>query len=314
MWYYISVMELKKIMPNINRYLDDSMETIGPDEHSHEGLIVPDIIMKYGNIKARIRDLPTNINQALHTVMEIKKSYRHLKYQPEKPKTTISDEDLKDFSDYAKTLGIDGIGFTKARSSDIFSEKLLLFDNAIILTMEMKADKIVQAPSKPTMKEIFRTYLGLGIAVNKLTQFLKDRGYRAHAGPALGGEANYPLMAERAGLGCIGKHGILITPEFGPSLRLAAVYTDLENLPMNNENPYMWIRAFCDKCNRCVRKCPVGAIYKDTVVFDDGSKQHIDYKKCAIPFSNDHGCTVCVKECLFFSQGYEKIKASFLSK
>jgi ferredoxin len=226
----------------------------------------------------------------------------------------ISEKDLKDFTAYAKTLGINGIGFIVAKPSDIFKEKHLLFKNAILLTMEMKADKIVKAPSKTTMKEIFRTYLGLGVSVNKLTQFLKDRGYRAHAGPALGGEANYPLMAERAGLGAIGKHGILITPEFGPSLRLAAVYTEIENLPFSDENPHLWVRDFCDKCNRCVRKCPAGAIYKDAIVFDDGTKQHIDYKKCAVPFSNNHGCTVCVKECLFFSQGYEKIKSSFLAE
>jgi len=96
-----------------------------------------------------------------------------------------------------------------------------------------------------------------------------------------------------AGLGEFGKHGLLITKEFGPSVRLAAVLTDIENLPFNNSDRQAWIKIFCDSCNACVRKCPAKAIYKNPVIFEKGSEQHIDYKKCAVPFSKQHGCTVC---------------------
>ena len=104
---------------------------------------------------------------------------------------------------------------------------------------------------------------------------------------------------------------MLIAPNYGPSLRLAAVYTDIENLPENTENMHMWVTEFCESCNLCVKKCPAQAIYKDTVIFEDGSHQHIDYKKCAVPFSTQRGCTVCIKECVFFKSDYNKIRAGF---
>ncbi|MCP4268704.1 MAG: [Fe-S]-binding protein, partial [Candidatus Brocadiaceae bacterium] len=134
------------------------------------------------------------------------------------------------------------------------------------------------------------------------------------AGPALDGDVNYPVLAEEAGLGAIGKHGLLINPKFGPSLRIATLYVDVENLPVNGVNKHLWIKEFSRKCNNCVRKCPGSAIYKETKIFVDRSEQHIDYKKCAVPFSNQYNCTVCVKECSFYKNDYSKIKSRFQRK
>ncbi len=47
-------------------------------------------------------------------------------------------------------------------------------------------------------------------------------------------------------------------------------------------------------------------------VSEDGSVESIDYKKCAVPFSKNKGCTVCVKECTFFDNDYDKIKSNFI--
>lgn len=121
-------------------------------------------------------------------------------------------------------------------------------------------------------------------------------------------------MARDAGLGGFGKNGLLITKEFGPSVRLAAVLTDIENLTVNNQNNFEWIKSFCELCNACVRKCPAKAIYEKTVVFEDDSEEHIDYKKCAIPFTKQHGCTVCIKECTFFKNNYDKIQIAYEKK
>lgn len=76
----------------------------------------------------------------------------------------------------------------------------------------------------------------------------------------------------------------------------------------------MKIRRFCDSCNRCVEKYPAQAIYRDIKVFDDGTIEHIDYKKCSLPFSTEHVCTVYVKECFFKKSDYDKIKKVFLKE
>ena len=47
---------------------------------------------------------------------------------------------------------------------------------------------------------------------------------------------------------------------------------------------------------------------------EDGGPKHIDHIKCAMPFSKTMGCSVCLAECVFFKEDYEKIKAGFFKR
>ncbi len=102
---------------------------------------------------------------------------------------------------------------------------------------------------------------GLGYAVglnaaNTLAQFITNLGYQAIA--SLNDTAlNIPLAIE-AGLGEYGRHGLLITPRFGPNIRIAKVFTDLPLVP---DQPIEFgVKKFCDLCKRCADGCPVKAI------------------------------------------------------
>jgi epoxyqueuosine reductase len=305
-------MDIKKVMPNINKHIDKSQPYISPSENAHVGLNVPQIVLKYGSLKTKAKSLPNLYKYMFGSLKEMNNTYKELYNQPQNSSKEITSKDLEDMKELAEELGASDIGFAVVDASYIFDDKLIIYPNAIVLVMEMDPNIINTAPSKGAEKEIFRTYYELNVMVNRIKEFLNSRGYNAEAGPALGGEVNYPLLAQKAGIGVIGKHGMLITPILGPSLRLAAVYTDIENLTIVDHNDHIWINDFCETCNRCVKKCPGGAIFKQAVTFDDGSKQCIDYKKCAVPFSRNKGCTVCIKECTFFKGDYEKIKKSFL--
>lgn len=306
-------MDLSRLMPDINKYLKDSIECIEPSSDAIEGLSVPKLVSDYGSVYKKIKDLPHNGPIMFKTLSEARRSYKELKVQPNNGKKEITDSEMLDLRKVIKSLGIDEIGFATVDTNLIFSNKKILYSNAIILIMEMKEDKIKQAPSIDTSLEIYRTYHNLGVAVNKITAFLKDRGFKAEAGPALGGEVNYPLLAQKAGVGVIGKHGLLITPKYGPSVRIAAVYTEIENLPITSSTNHLWIKEFCKTCNRCVESCKADAIYRDALETSNGLK-HMDYKKCARPFSDDHGCTVCVKSCSFFKGDYVKIKKAYFNR
>lgn len=60
--------------------------------------------------------------------------------------------------------------------------------------------------------------------------------------------------AQAAGLGTIGRHSLLITPEFGSMVWLGAVLTNMELEPdALKEN-------VCNNCNLCVEACPVHAL------------------------------------------------------
>jgi epoxyqueuosine reductase QueG len=128
-----------------------------------------------------------------------------------------------------------------------------MYPNAIVMTMAMAKKSIQTAPSTDSSKEIFRTYKELGVNVNKMTTFLKNKGYNAQAGPAIGGDVNYPMLAEKVGLGAVGKHGLLIGKASGPSIRIAAVYTDTENFDYTDNQEHFWIKSFCNNCNQCIK-------------------------------------------------------------
>ncbi len=306
------------IFPSIYQYLDQDDTLITADENSRIGVHIPDIISENSNgfrntMRTRMPVMPLMAS----CLYQATKSVKSITQNPKTGKKEISRQALTALEDYAKSLGVSKIGYTKVDRDMIFQDKGILYENAIVFLIEMKKDSIVTAPSKTAIKEIFRTYNALGIIVNKVSDHLRASGYNAMAGPAIGGDVSYVPLAHKAGLGVIGKHGLLITDEdFGPSLRIAAVYTDIENLPLSTANPHLWVQDFCESCNICVRKCPAGAIFEHSIAINGNpdTRQCIDNAKCAVPFANEYGCTVCVKSCAFFNGDYHKIKTAFNKK
>lgn len=60
--------------------------------------------------------------------------------------------------------------------------------------------------------------------------------------------------AQAAGLGTIGRHSLLITPEFGSMVWLGAVLCEEELQPDELKND------ICNDCNACVNACPINAL------------------------------------------------------
>lgn len=91
----------------------------------------------------------------------------------------------------------------------------------------------------------------------KIEQEVSELGYRpfVDSAPVL----ERPL-AEKAGLGWIGKHSLLLDKEAGSWFFLGELFIDL---PLPTDNP---VNNECGKCRACVTSCPTGAILENGVI------------------------------------------------
>ena len=289
-------------------YLREQDNPISSHPEARDTRIVPLVTLDYGSTMARFRQSRYVGKYLVGSIKEMALSAKSVLNNPYTGKKMIDPDFLIELEETAHNLGVTDIGYTRVNLRHIFKGYKLLFPKAMVFTMEMNKEKIKQAPSMPSFIEIFRTYHQLGVIVNQIADFLRQRGYNALAGPAIGGDVNYIPVAIDAGLGYSGKNGLLITKNNGPRIRLAAVFTDIENLPFALENPHQWVRDYCESCNVCIEKCPVDAIYLETKTHADGGPMFIDHTKCADPFSNYNGCTLCIKYCPFSYGDYYKMK------
>ncbi|NJE04796.1 4Fe-4S dicluster domain-containing protein [Thermococcus sp. M36] len=299
------------IFPDVRKFTDKK-PALEQSLHSPEGRLVPEVVALYGRPGIHILKMVLVLPYLIGTAYYTRKSVASVRRNPLKGKKKAPSEFFEELESYAESLGVSRLGYTRLTPELVFSNRTVLFENAIVLLMEMRRSEISKAPGVGAGIEVWRTYYRLTRAAYRIAEFLRKNGFNAQPDPAIGGSTNFPLLAQKAGLGYIGKHGLLITPEYGPSARIAAVYTDLE-LPYTDENvkEYVWIPDFCNYCNACVRACPAEAIYLNPKILENGAEVHIDYTKCAAVFSRTLGCSICIKECTFTKSSYERVERAY---
>ncbi|MHA1215805.1 MAG: 4Fe-4S dicluster domain-containing protein [Candidatus Thorarchaeota archaeon] len=283
---------------------------IRPSATSPVGFVIP---LEMMNLITSRDDLSMTMAIPLGRIQSLLSNKRHaiesLVQNPTEPATEMTDNFRRELETFVGELGIGSTGYATVPRELIFRDVGILYTNVVVLTMRTDRGRIERAPNPEPADMTMRTYDELGIATNEITDFLRSKGYGAQASHPLGGLVLYPPLAQRASLGWVGRNGLLITPEFGPRVRLAAVFTSIENLPVPEKNEHQWIERYCEKCGRCVQSCPPGAILEEPRV--EGCRiTHIDRNKCFPYFIQYYGCTICVKVCPFSRRPYSEIRQS----
>lgn len=112
---------------------------------------------------------------------------------------------------------------------------------------------------------------------------------------------SFKYAAVNAGLGWIGKNGVLITEEYGPRVRLSAVLIDY---PFKTRTQITESR--CGTCNKCVDICPHKALKGVNWDINTHRSDLIDYHLCNQKRSSyieklgrKSACGLCMVVCPF---------------
>ncbi len=140
----------------------------------------------------------------------------------------------------------------------------------IAFTVEMDENMMKAAPKGSAVMESAEKYLKSGVPAVQLAAFLREMGYEAQAHIDGNYEVICPLVARDAGLGEIGRMGLLMTPRLGPRVRIAVVTT---NAPLKTDTISSMANSmneFCFYCKKCATVCPSQSIPFDDRKMQDG--------------------------------------------
>ena len=127
---------------------------------------------------------------------------------------------------------------------------------AIAIAVEMDYKAIHSSPASPASAATGLGYSKMAFIAGLLAHHIRGLGYKAIA---CGNDTACSIpIAIDAGLGELARNGLLITPTFGPRVRLAKVLT---NLPLVPDRPIQFgVWDFCLQCEKCADKCPSKSI------------------------------------------------------
>jgi len=205
----------------------------------------------------------------------------------------------------ARLFGASLVGICKLNRDWVYADVDIpeRFKNAIVMAVEMDADGIATSPAAPAAAATGVGYSKMAFILAGVGEFIRNLGYEAIQ---CGNDTALSIpLAIDAGVGELGRNGLLITPEYGPRVRLCKIFTDL---PLEIDKPIEFgVKEFCKKCRLCAEHCEARAISMD----DEPSfevtcrsnnpgalKWYVDVERCYLYWcENGVDCSTCIKVC-----------------
>jgi len=174
------------------------------------------------------------------------------------------------------------------------------FNRVIVMILEMDYKVIQRSPGIEYETDI--QYSKGAWCASSLATFIAELGYRAI--PSVNELGIDIAMAVDAGLGEMGRNGLLITRDYGPRVRISKVFT---NMPLVPDHPIdIGVQKFCEKCALCAKYCPSGALMLGDRTDKAWSEQNVPgMLKWPIKamncldwwVKNGNHCSICIRVC-----------------
>jgi reductive dehalogenase len=128
----------------------------------------------------------------------------------------------------------------------------------IVYTVQMSEEAMKRSPTMTASQTTTGAY-SRGTHINAgMQDFLRALGYQCLGESSLNALAIAPALGVLAGLGEMSRMNRMISPEFGPMVRVFKLLTDL---PLEPDKPIdAGIMEFCKHCKKCAEACPSGAL------------------------------------------------------
>ena len=186
----------------------------------------------------------------------------------------------------ARLVGVADAEELKKVSGDKDPFRLLEDAKAIVVfAYPLVEAMIAKAPDEQYNRLVELHYQIVREIAYKIALFIEEKGFRAYPCHDQG-DIEHKRAAELAGLGRVGEHTLLITPQYECRVHLNSVVT---NAPLRIDERLD--TELCDDCGECIRNCPAKAI--------EGGKK-INVSACRNYRKNVLGrryCGICMKVC-----------------
>lgn len=244
-----------------------------------------------------------SLTEAMHSIVEGEAATQQMELPRDKMTTYI-----KGLSRYYGALDV---GITELKDYHVYSHIgrgpgiygapiTLDHQTAIAFTVEMDHEMVGVNPQPPGIMESAKQYVESARIAVQLAEVIRAMGYEARAHM----DGNYrviaPLVARDAGLGEIGRMGLLMTPRQGPRVRLGVVTTTLP-LNLDSYTPNEAMIDFCNICMKCAENCPSKSIsFEEREEIKNTIRWRINPDSC-FAYWNVIGtdCGICMTVCPF---------------
>ena len=201
---------------------------------------------------------------------------------------------------FALAHGADGVGMVPMDPLYVFEGYTIDEPSVIMLALAHNYERLKEVPSDETndlgVADVGETYGHGTQASYALANWIRSQGYTAkpYPGPSASALLLIPPAID-SGLGELGKHGSIISRQFGSGVRLAGVTTDM---PLVATKPDRFGGdEFCKTCQVCTRACPPGAIAEHKQMVRGVERWYVDFDKCIPYFAEAAGCAICIADC-----------------